>query len=270
MANWWYYNEDGEKVGIITDRQLKKLARDGIIAPGTVVETEDGRTGLAKDVIGLTFAESVLALQPTLRPHNEVGFAPPDTGEVYDLTLPSPPPEPPAPPEPSDVPNPSVEEDSFTAFLSDVSQAAPSSPVVENTSPTKRKVSRWDWETLYNRSILSVLAFLCLIAVFMVTAAFLGVKWYRPASPQQAVQQAQQVAGAGQQQQNAVAIDESPPPFENIFEAAAHFIPTTTGKKEAYRRERELPHKTSGSVRNDTLRCNSTIREALRRSRTYS
>lgn len=48
MANWHYYNEDGERVGAVTGRQLKKLAQNGIITPGTVVETEEGTTGLAK------------------------------------------------------------------------------------------------------------------------------------------------------------------------------------------------------------------------------
>ena len=97
MANWYYYNEDGEKVGPITSRQLKKLAAHGIVTPGTTVETENGTTGLAKDVNGLTFSESALKLEPELRPHNFVGFAPPDAGEIYGLAMPHP-----LPQEPSD------------------------------------------------------------------------------------------------------------------------------------------------------------------------
>jgi len=56
MANWKYYNENGEKIAV-TGGQLKELAKQGTITPETFVETHDGRTGLAKHVTGLTFPE---------------------------------------------------------------------------------------------------------------------------------------------------------------------------------------------------------------------
>ena len=58
MANWHYYNTDGEKISV-TDKELKKLAQTGKITRGTFVEEPGGRTGLAKDVKGLTFGEPV-------------------------------------------------------------------------------------------------------------------------------------------------------------------------------------------------------------------
>ena len=85
MTNWHYYNEDGEKVGPITSRQLKKLVAHGIVAPRTVVETEDGTTGLAKAIQGLTFSEVALKMEPTLRPRHESGIVPPVAGEVYGV-----------------------------------------------------------------------------------------------------------------------------------------------------------------------------------------
>ena len=95
---------------------------------------------------GLTFADSVLKLESVLRPHNEVGFTPPGTGEVYDLTT---------PPEPSDEP-------SLILVSESVEKNAPAPPVKEPSS-TRRTISHLDWESLYNRSILSVLFLLFLI-----------------------------------------------------------------------------------------------------------
>ena len=211
MAIWHYYNADGEKVGPMTGRQLKKLALDGIIVPGTAVETEDGRTGLAKDIEGLKFAESALKLQPMLRPPNSVGIAPPDTGDVYDLALPQPPPEPPT------KPNPPVTGDSFVAFISEVSQTVPGSSV-ENSAASSPQwtASRWDWEVLLNRSFLSVLALLFLIGAVV----FAGLRWYIPHSqpPQQTADK--KVEQQKQQNVGAKAEQVKPSPFKDIFDAA--------------------------------------------------
>ena len=45
-SNWFYYNEKGEKTSV-TGGQLKWLAKNGKITPGTLIETEDGRTAPA-------------------------------------------------------------------------------------------------------------------------------------------------------------------------------------------------------------------------------
>ena len=54
MANWYYYNTIGDKIEV-TGKELKELARTGQITPGTMVETEDGKTAPAKRVKGLIF-----------------------------------------------------------------------------------------------------------------------------------------------------------------------------------------------------------------------
>jgi hypothetical protein len=64
MSNWFYYNEKGEKIAV-TGGQLKGLAKMGIITPGTMVETEEGKAAPARKVKGLTFA---VAAQPTIQP----------------------------------------------------------------------------------------------------------------------------------------------------------------------------------------------------------
>ena len=52
MTSWYYYNENGEKIEV-SGKELKELAGQGAITPETVVETHDGRTGLAKNMKGL-------------------------------------------------------------------------------------------------------------------------------------------------------------------------------------------------------------------------
>ncbi|MCL2710957.1 MAG: SUMF1/EgtB/PvdO family nonheme iron enzyme [Planctomycetaceae bacterium] len=58
MADWYYFNENGEKVGPIRGRDLKQLAQQGTVTPDTRVEDENGRVVLAKNVTGLTFLEA--------------------------------------------------------------------------------------------------------------------------------------------------------------------------------------------------------------------
>ena len=186
MAIWHYYNEDGERVGPVTDKQLKTLAGQGIVLPGTVLETEEGTTGQAKDVVGLTFTDSVLKLTPTLRPHNEVGVVPPDAGDVYGLTLPP-------PPKPSDGMNSTlvletfvcktpvsfVEADPFVAFVTEVSQATPlqddASTEAEETLPqvnslpnVKEKKAR-RWTILVGLLLLLTVAVIGLIGLAMMS-----------------------------------------------------------------------------------------------------
>jgi len=57
MADWYYYNENGERVGPIRGRDLKQLARQGVVTPETKVENAQGHTAVAINVKGLTFLE---------------------------------------------------------------------------------------------------------------------------------------------------------------------------------------------------------------------
>jgi hypothetical protein len=58
MANWYYYNENGDKIGPIPPTTLKELARQGLVTRETKIENGNGRTALAGSVSGLTFAET--------------------------------------------------------------------------------------------------------------------------------------------------------------------------------------------------------------------
>jgi hypothetical protein len=84
MANWFYFDANGNKQGPITPQQLKALADRGIVSPGTAMETDTGKKGVAGQIPGL-FA-----------------VAPPQTAksaetEIYGVAQPSSPPTAPNP-----------------------------------------------------------------------------------------------------------------------------------------------------------------------------
>jgi len=69
MSNWYYYNEQGEKISV-TGGQLKGLAKTGLITPETIIETECGKSAQAGKVKGLTFGtvpqpKTVKPVEPT-------------------------------------------------------------------------------------------------------------------------------------------------------------------------------------------------------------
>ena len=66
MADWYYYNASGEKVGPVRGRDLKRLIQEGTITPDTTIEDSAGRTAPAKKVKGLPFAEATLV--PSVEP----------------------------------------------------------------------------------------------------------------------------------------------------------------------------------------------------------
>jgi len=77
MAKWHYYDENDNKVGPVRGRELKGLAKAGLVTRNTVVETEEGVTIPAKWIQGLKFAET-----PSI---DEESITFPVAGEVYDL-----------------------------------------------------------------------------------------------------------------------------------------------------------------------------------------
>jgi len=58
MTNFYYYNENGDKISV-TGKHLKLLAENGHITPETIIENENGKQALAGKVKGLTFAETL-------------------------------------------------------------------------------------------------------------------------------------------------------------------------------------------------------------------
>lgn len=59
MAQWYYYDESGDKIGPFTPTALKKMALKGKISPEATVENDEGRSAFAKNVKGLEFPQEV-------------------------------------------------------------------------------------------------------------------------------------------------------------------------------------------------------------------
>ncbi|MGL4595228.1 MAG: hypothetical protein ACRCUY_10900, partial [Thermoguttaceae bacterium] len=56
MAQYYYFNESGEKVGPVRGRDIQSLAAQGVITPETMIELPDGTSFPARKVKRLTFS----------------------------------------------------------------------------------------------------------------------------------------------------------------------------------------------------------------------
>jgi ankyrin repeat protein len=77
MANWSYYDSNGDKI-TVSGKELKELARTGKITPGTMVESPEGKSAPAKKVKGLVFAE------PPVPPIENATEPPPSENDVNE------------------------------------------------------------------------------------------------------------------------------------------------------------------------------------------
>jgi hypothetical protein len=140
MSNWYYYNEQGEKIAV-TGGQLKGLAKAGMITPGTMIETEDGKKAPARKVKGLTF-----------------GVASPPTAPK------------PLPSTPSDTSNPftakpQTGDNPFTATMPPVKPTPTASvPKVKEQQPP---VSGYDFKRIASAYRLSSLSIVLFVSVFV-------------------------------------------------------------------------------------------------------
>ena len=53
MANFFYFDQTGQRQGPLNESQVKQLAMQGIIRPSTSIETDTGRKGTAGQIPGL-------------------------------------------------------------------------------------------------------------------------------------------------------------------------------------------------------------------------
>jgi len=60
-STWYYYDNEGQKQGPITGGRLKGLAKAGMIVPGTMVVSKNGKAVPAAQVKGLTFVKTTLS-----------------------------------------------------------------------------------------------------------------------------------------------------------------------------------------------------------------
>jgi len=87
MANWYYYDDNGQKHGPVRGRQLKSLARQGIITAETFLETEEGQVILAGKAAGLNFTEAVLPKPPPLAEVNPFATVLPGADDPHILPM---------------------------------------------------------------------------------------------------------------------------------------------------------------------------------------
>jgi hypothetical protein len=66
MANFFYYDTNGTKQGLITSQELQDLVTQGIITPETLLETDTGHKGKAGQIKGLQFPELMPRETPDL------------------------------------------------------------------------------------------------------------------------------------------------------------------------------------------------------------
>lgn len=53
--NWYYYDDNGNRLGPIDDSMLKTLAGTGIIGPASIIENASGARCTAREIKGLEF-----------------------------------------------------------------------------------------------------------------------------------------------------------------------------------------------------------------------
>ena len=57
MANWYYFSDNGRKIGPLSDRTFRNLIQEGKIRRDTIVANEFGRTVQAGSILGLPFPQ---------------------------------------------------------------------------------------------------------------------------------------------------------------------------------------------------------------------
>ena len=79
MPNYFYFDANGQKHGLVNDQQLQALATQGIITPTTPLETEGGHTGVAGQIPGLKFNTASPTAQPAqvASPKQATYYSPP-------------------------------------------------------------------------------------------------------------------------------------------------------------------------------------------------
>ena len=95
MAKWYYYKENGEKIGPMKGRELKQLAAQGIITPETWIENEEKTALRAGQAANLVFPETVYDMGTGTPPKSDSfvepnPFTAPMPVEPNPFTLPMP------------------------------------------------------------------------------------------------------------------------------------------------------------------------------------
>ena len=69
MESYFYFDSNNQKQGPFSGNQIVQFARQGTIRPETIVETPDGRTSLAKDMIRQLVSNALVSTPPAAEPN---------------------------------------------------------------------------------------------------------------------------------------------------------------------------------------------------------
>lgn len=119
MAKWYYYDNNDQKQGSFSGGQLRRLAKDGVITPETIIEDEEGTAWHAGEVGGLTFSETLPSpppssvesnpfIAPKSTEENPFAAVKPAEGNPFAISQPV---------KPARVPNPEFQRKLVRAFM---------------------------------------------------------------------------------------------------------------------------------------------------------
>lgn len=91
MANWYYFSDNGRKIGPLSDRTFKNLIQEGKIRRNTIVANQYGRTVQAGSILGLPFPQDDEDGSPLcgIAPNAGEPFADPSAGLSLGQPIPS-------------------------------------------------------------------------------------------------------------------------------------------------------------------------------------
>jgi hypothetical protein len=88
MANWFYYSQDGSKIGVSSVEELKHRAKLGMIRPDTVIENEEGNQAPAGRVNGLIFSDTLSIDDEEVAPSiTEMDWTSPSTEPIPPIKI---------------------------------------------------------------------------------------------------------------------------------------------------------------------------------------
>ena len=90
-VKYFYYSEQGEKKGAFSGKEIKALAKEGLINPDTVIETEEGKQYHAHGIGGIEFGSVSTETQKSAESNQDSSIVIPENNKAFaikPLTIP--------------------------------------------------------------------------------------------------------------------------------------------------------------------------------------
>ena len=69
--DWYYYSDNGEKIGPFKVKEIRDHVKNGIIQKNTILENANGRSAAAGTIKGLDFPPETIPVPPIESEHNQ-------------------------------------------------------------------------------------------------------------------------------------------------------------------------------------------------------